>query len=110
MKPRSSASHYRRTAPGPAVGDVVEVQYRNPSVCCLPRKLGRLAKAVKDIEEVGIGLLLEADSRIYSWGVNQTFATIDSKPLGSVEAAAWWEAHGKLSKLIVSSDDSGVIG
>ena len=47
---------------------------------------------------------------IYNWAVNQTFATIDSEPLGTEEAAAWWEAHEKRSKLIVSTDDSGVIG
>ena len=52
---------------------------------------------------------LKAIVGIYNWAVNQTFATIDSEPLGTEEAAAWWEAHGK-SKLIVSSDESGVIG
>ncbi len=41
--------------------------------------------------------------------MNQTFATIDSEPLGTEEAAAWWEAHGK-SKLIVATDEGGVIG
>jgi hypothetical protein len=29
---------------------------------------------------------------------------------GAEKAAAWWEAHGKRSKLIVSVDESGVIG
>ena len=67
------------------------------------RKFGGLAKAVKDVKEVGIGLLLEAGSHIYNWEVNQTFATIDSEPLGT-EEAAWLEAHGKRSKLLVSSD------
>jgi len=47
---------------------------------------------------------------IYNWAVNQTFATIDSEPLSTEEAAAWWEQHGRRSKLIVASDDSGVIG
>jgi len=53
---------------------------------------------------------LKAIVGIYNWAVNQTFATIDSEPLGTEEAAAWWEAHGKRSKLIVSVDDGGVIG
>jgi phosphinothricin acetyltransferase len=47
---------------------------------------------------------------IYNWAVNQTFATIDSEPLSTEEAAAWWEQHGRRSKLIVATDDSGVIG
>jgi L-amino acid N-acyltransferase len=47
---------------------------------------------------------------LYNWAVNQTFATIDSEPLDTEEAADWWEAHGKRSKLIVSTDESGVIG
>ena len=47
---------------------------------------------------------------LYNWAVNQTFATIDSEPLNDEEAAHWWEAHGKRSKLIVSTDESGVIG
>ncbi len=47
---------------------------------------------------------------IYNWAVNQTFATIDSEPLDAEEAEAWWEAHGRRSKLLVSVDDTGVIG
>jgi phosphinothricin acetyltransferase len=47
---------------------------------------------------------------LYNWAVNQTFATIDSEPLDTEEAAQWWEAHGKRSKLIVSTDETGVIG
>jgi len=47
---------------------------------------------------------------IYNWAVNQTFATIDSEALSKEEAAAWWEQHGRRSKLIVATDDSGVIG
>jgi len=47
---------------------------------------------------------------LYNWAVNQTFATIDSEPLDTEEAAAWWEAHGKRSKLIVCTDESGLIG
>jgi L-amino acid N-acyltransferase len=53
---------------------------------------------------------LQAIVGIYNWAVNQTFATIDSEPLDTEEAEAWWEAHGKRSKLIVSTDESGVIG
>jgi L-amino acid N-acyltransferase len=53
---------------------------------------------------------LQAIVGIYNWAVNQTFATIDSEPLDTEEAAAWWEAHGKRSKLIVSTDETGVIG
>jgi L-amino acid N-acyltransferase YncA len=53
---------------------------------------------------------LRAIVGIYNWAVNQTFATIDSEPLDTEEAAAWWEAHGKRSKLIVATDDAGVIG
>ena len=47
---------------------------------------------------------------IYNWAVNQTFATIDSEALSTEEAAAWWEQHGRRSKLIVATDESGVIG
>jgi len=47
---------------------------------------------------------------IYNWAVNQTFATIDSEPLDPEEAQAWWEAHGKRSKLLVCTDDTGVLG
>jgi L-amino acid N-acyltransferase len=47
---------------------------------------------------------------IYNWAVNQTFATIDSEPLDGEEAQAWWEMHGKRSKLLVATDDTGVIG
>jgi len=47
---------------------------------------------------------------IYNWAVNQTFATIDSEPLSTEEAADWWETHGRRSKLIVATDDHGVIG
>src|SRR3979411_1678647 len=47
---------------------------------------------------------------LYNWAVNHTFATIDSEPLDTEEAAHWWEAHGKRSKLIVCTDESGLIG
>ena len=47
---------------------------------------------------------------IYNWAVNQTFATIDSEPLEAEEAKAWWEMHGKRSKLLVATDETGVIG
>jgi phosphinothricin acetyltransferase len=47
---------------------------------------------------------------LYNWAVNQTFATIDSEPLDTEEAAAWWEAHGKRSRLIVCTDQNGLIG
>jgi L-amino acid N-acyltransferase len=47
---------------------------------------------------------------IYNWAVNQTFATIDSEPLSTEEAAAWWETHARRSRLIVATDDSGVLG
>lgn len=53
---------------------------------------------------------LKAIVGIYNWAVNQTFATIDSEPLDTEEAQAWWEMHGKRSKLLVSVDDTGVIG
>ena len=53
---------------------------------------------------------LKAIVGIYNWAVNQTFATIDSEPLDPEEAAAWWEAHGKRSKLLVCVDETGVIG
>lgn len=53
---------------------------------------------------------LKAIVGIYNWAVNQTFATIDSEPLSAEEAAAWWEQHGKRSKLLVCVDDTGVIG
>lgn len=47
---------------------------------------------------------------LYNWAVNQTFATIDSEPLEPEEAAAWWEQHGKRSKLLVCVDEGGLIG
>ena len=47
---------------------------------------------------------------IYNWAVNQTFATIDSEPLDAEEAQEWWEMHGRRSKLLVATDDTGVIG
>ena len=47
---------------------------------------------------------------IYNWAVNQTFATIDSEPLSTEEAADWWEAHGRKSKLLVAVEDDDVIG
>ena len=53
---------------------------------------------------------LKAIVGIYNWAVNQTFATIDSEPLSGEEAQAWWEMHGKRSKLLVATDDTGVIG
>ena len=53
---------------------------------------------------------LRAIVGIYNWAVNQTFATIDSEPLDSEEAQEWWEMHGKRSVLLVSVDETGVIG
>jgi len=53
---------------------------------------------------------LQAIVGLYNWAVNQTFATIDSEPLDTEEAAAWWEAHGKRSQLLVCVDETGVIG
>ncbi len=53
---------------------------------------------------------LKAIVGIYNWAVNQTFATIDSEPLDPEEAQAWWEAHGRRSFLLVSTDETGVIG
>ncbi len=53
---------------------------------------------------------LRAIVGIYNWAVNQTFATIDSEPLDAEEAQAWWEMHGKRSLLLVSIDETGVIG
>ena len=47
---------------------------------------------------------------IYNWAVNQTFATIDSEALSTEEAADWWETHARRSRLIVATDDSGVLG
>jgi L-amino acid N-acyltransferase YncA len=53
---------------------------------------------------------LQAIVGIYNWAVNQTFATIDSEPLDAEEAQEWWEMHGKRSKLLVATDETGVIG
>src|SRR5207302_8975090 len=53
---------------------------------------------------------LRAIVGIYNWAVNQTFATIDSEPLDAEEAQAWWEMHGKRALLLVSIDETGVIG
>jgi phosphinothricin acetyltransferase len=47
---------------------------------------------------------------LYNWAVNQTFATIDSEPLDTEEAQAWWDEHGSRSKLLVCVDDTGLIG
>jgi L-amino acid N-acyltransferase len=53
---------------------------------------------------------LKAIVGIYNWAVNQTFATIDSEPLDQEEAQAWWEEHGRRSFLLVSTDETGVLG
>src|SRR5881227_2318322 len=53
---------------------------------------------------------LKAIMGLYNWAVNQTFATIDSEPLDAEEAQHWWEMHGKRSKLLVATDETGVIG
>src|SRR5712692_6300296 len=53
---------------------------------------------------------LKAIVGIYNWAVNQTFATIDSEPLDAEEAQEWWEMHGRRSKLLVATDETGVIG
>ena len=62
----------------------------------------KLRPAVPDDMRAIVGL--------YNWAVNQTFATIDSEPLDSEEAQAWWEMHGRRSKLLVATDETGVIG
>jgi phosphinothricin acetyltransferase len=46
---------------------------------------------------------------IYNWAVNQTFATIDSEPLSTEEAAAWWDEHGR-RRLTLVAEDEGVVG
>src|SRR2546423_13751575 len=62
----------------------------------------KLRPAVPDDMKAIVGL--------YNWAVNQTFATIDSEPLDSEEAQAWWEMHGSRSKLLVAVDETGLIG
>ena len=62
----------------------------------------KLRPAVPDDMRAIVGL--------YNWAVNQTFATIDSEPLDSEEAQAWWDMHGSRSKLLVAVDDTGLIG
>src|SRR2546430_12082629 len=62
----------------------------------------KLRPAVPDDMKAIVGL--------YNWAVNQTFATIDSEPLDSEEAQAWWDMHGSRSKLLVAVDDTGLIG
>ena len=52
---------------------------------------------------------LRAIMGIYNWAVNQTFATIDSEPLSVEEAKAWWEMHGRRSKLLVATDETGLL-
>jgi L-amino acid N-acyltransferase YncA len=48
---------------------------------------------------------------IYNWAINQTFATIESEPLSSEEATAWWEAHVKQRMVTLVADEEGdVIG
>ncbi|HVS50143.1 MAG TPA: GNAT family N-acetyltransferase [Candidatus Dormibacteraeota bacterium] len=73
-----------------------------------------MGKAAKATRSFAIRPATHDDLRaivgLYNWAVNQTFATIDSEPLDTEEAAHWWEAHGKRSKLIVSTDETGVIG
>src|SRR5260370_35301598 len=49
---------------------------------------------------------LRAIVGIYNWAVNQTFPTIDSEPLDTEEAAHWWEAHGRPSKLLAATDNT----
>ena len=72
------------------------------------------AKAAKSKSSYAVRAALPDDLQaivgIYNWAVNQTFATIDSEPLDAEEAQAWWEMHGKRSKLLVATDDTGVIG
>ena len=46
---------------------------------------------------------------IYNWAVNQTFATIDSEPLSTEEAAAWWDEYGSRRMTLVAEDE-GVVG
>src|SRR5579872_3414253 len=53
---------------------------------------------------------LRAIVGIYNWAVNQTFATIASEPLDTEEAQAWWEAHGRRSKLHADGDERGASG
>jgi L-amino acid N-acyltransferase YncA len=47
---------------------------------------------------------------IYNWAINQTFATIDSEPLSSEEAAAWWDERGSQRLTLVAVDEGDVIG
>ena len=47
---------------------------------------------------------------IYNWAVNQTFATIDSEPLSSEEAEAWWGDTARRSPLLVATEGDDVIG
>ena len=47
---------------------------------------------------------------IYNWAVNQTFATIDSEPLSTEEAAEWWDLHAGRTVTLVADEDGDVIG
>ncbi|HEX6547163.1 MAG TPA: GNAT family N-acetyltransferase [Candidatus Dormibacteraeota bacterium] len=53
---------------------------------------------------------LPAIHGIYNWAVNQTFATIDSEPLDSEEAEAWWQTHASRNIVLVAVEEGGVIG
>jgi L-amino acid N-acyltransferase YncA len=47
---------------------------------------------------------------LYNWAVNQTFATIDSEPLDTEEAEAWWQTHASRNIVLVAAEADGVIG
>jgi L-amino acid N-acyltransferase YncA len=47
---------------------------------------------------------------IYNWAINQTFATIDSEPLSSEEAAAWWNERASQRVTLVAADEGDVVG
>ncbi len=47
---------------------------------------------------------------IYNWAVNQTFATIDSEPLSTEEAEAWWSETARRSRMVVAAEEGDVVG
>ncbi len=72
----------------------------------MPRTKAKPAKSVRAATQEDLRPIMG----IYNWAVNQTFATIDSEPLDAEEAQQWWDMHGRRSKLLVATDETGVIG
>ena len=53
---------------------------------------------------------MQAFVGIYTWAINQTFATIDSEPLSTEEAAEWWDQRASQRLTLVAEDEGDVVG